>query len=289
MLKNITFKNKKIGKVISYLEEKRYQKKDLYEMKKDFVDFLMKEISLVSKDFAGFQKKTRLKNSIINGVFDFQKSKNVEENYYNQFPVKGIISAIKKSLQKAYLVLPSKKFIKIFIFPTLQTFVKNRMFGSSGYTPSKDSIHIYLSANPVSRNKMVSAVKKTLVHEYNHAVRLQHFLNLPSMTLLETLIFEGLAENFTTEMTDKKLSPWASALTEKSAREIFKKIKRLLGSNSKKTYYSVFFENKRFPLWTGYSIGYWMVKNFRQRNQNVKWPEIIRIGYQEIFKRSGWR
>lgn len=289
MAEDITFKNKKIGEVISYLEKEQYRKKDLYQTKKDFVDFLIKEISSVSKDYAGFQTKTRLKNSIISGIFDFQKSKNTEENYYNQFPVKEIFSTIKNSLRRAYSKLPSKKSIQIFIFPTLQTFVRNKMSGSSGYTPSGESIHIYLFVNPVNQNKMIDAIKKTLTHEYNHAVRFQYFPNSSQMILLKTLIFEGLAESFTMEITDKHLSPWASSLTEKAAGKIFKKIKPLLESASKKTYYSVFFENKKFPLWSGYAIGYWLVKNFRKRNRNIKWTEIIRMSYLEILKRSGWK
>jgi len=289
MIENIIFKNKKIGEAISYLEEKSYREKDLYEAKKDFVDFLTKKISAVSKDYGGFQTKERLKNSIVNGVFGFQKSKNADENHYNQFPIKKIILAIKKSLQNAYYVLPSNKSVKIFILPTLQMFVKNKMSGSSGYTPSGDSIHIYLSIKPASYSKMIAAVKNTVVHEYNHTVRFQYFPNSSSMTLLESLIFEGLAENFTKEVAGKKLSPWASSLNEKDAREIFNKIKPILNSASRKIYYSVFFENKKFPLWAGYSIGYWMIRNFRKTNRNVNWPEIIRMSYMGIFKSSGWK
>jgi uncharacterized protein YjaZ len=136
---------------------------------------------------------------------------------------------------------------------------------------------------------MISAVKSTVTHEFNHAVRFQYFPNSASMTLLETLIFEGLAENFTTEVTDEKPSPWASSLNEKEAKKIFKKIKPILNSISKKVYYSVFFDNDKFPLWAGYSMGYWMIKNFRKKNRNIDWPEIIRMSYLEIFKRSTWR
>lgn len=271
------------------MEEKQYQKKDLYKTKDKFVAFIVDKMSLVSNDYAGFQTKKRLKDSIINGVFDFRKSKNTDENYYNQFPIKKIIPAIRKSLQDAYFALPSNKSVKIFMLPTLQTFVKNKMSGSSGYTPSGDSIHIYLSANPVDSNKMAGAVKNTVTHEYNHAIRFQHFPNSPLMTLLESLIFEGLAENFTTEIADKNISPWANSLDEKVAKETFKRIKPILNSTSRKVYYSVFFENKKFPLWAGYAVGYWLVKNFRRKNRNVKWPEIIQMSYPEILKRSGWK
>ncbi|PIN85853.1 MAG: hypothetical protein COV47_00090 [Candidatus Diapherotrites archaeon CG11_big_fil_rev_8_21_14_0_20_37_9] len=288
MRKNITFKNKKIGEVISYLEIGQYRKKDLYQAKKDFVDFLIKEISSVSNDCAGFQTKKRLKDSITGGIFDFQKSKDAKENYYNRFPVKDILLSIKNSLCRAYSALPSNKPVKIFLFPTLQSFVKNKMSDSSGYTPNGESIYVYLSVNPVNRKQMINAVKKTLTHEYNHAVRFQYFPNSSSMTLLETLIFEGLAENFTTEIADKNLSPWASSLTDQAAAEIFKKIKSILSSTNRKAYYSVFFENKKFPLWAGYAIGYRLVKKFRKINRDVKWLKIIQMSYTEIFERTEW-
>jgi uncharacterized protein YjaZ len=51
-----------------------------------------------------------------------------------------------------------------------------------------------------------------------------------------------------------------------------------------KIYREVFFGSKKYKRWTGYSIGYWLIKKFRIMNPNINWEEIIKIKPEHILK-----
>ena len=50
-----------------------------------------------------------------------------------------------------------------------------------------------------------------------------------------------------------------------------------------KIYREVFFGNKEYKRWTGYSIGYRLVKEFRKKYPNISWGEIIKMRQKDIL------
>jgi uncharacterized protein YjaZ len=109
------------------------------------------------------------------------------------------------------------------------------------------------------------------------------------MTLSDNLIFEGLADNFQINVIKGSSVPrWSKSLSQKKAKALYEKLSNRLGSKDEKEYFKVFFENKEFPLWSGYSIGYWIVKSFMKNNPKNNWVEIMKIKSDDVLKASNW-
>ena len=155
------------------------------------------------------------------------------------------------------------------------------MNGVSGYTPWKKSILIYLNPTKNLENEL----KKTLCHEYNHAV-IRNYHNWS--TILDSLVFEGFAEHFREKVIGGKKASWAKALSKKRALLIFNRIKDRLNSRNQQLYYDLFFGSKKYPRWAGYSIGYSIVEDYLKKQKNVNWNEVVKLKPKEILEKSGF-
>lgn len=131
-------------------------------------------------------------------------------------------------------------------------------FCHGGWTHTTHSI--ILSLDPKFPN-FTSALKKelprTISHELHHTVR----WNLMGKTLLDRMIFEGLASRFEQEVWGGRPSAWATALKKNEIASILRRAKKEF--NSKKyDYYAWFFGSGDLPKWTGYSLGYFLVAEY---------------------------
>lgn len=135
--------------------------------------------------------------------------------------------------------------------------------GIGGFSPNANLI--FISLNPRHPN-FKKAVKEelafTLAHELHHTIRWQK--QVEGDTLLEAMIFEGLADHFAMEATGRnKPSPWSYALTPEQ-KEVF--IKKALLEWKQPTYDNDlwFFGSKPdiIPRWTGYTLGYDLVATY---------------------------
>lgn len=83
---------------------------------------------------------------------------------------------------------------------------------------------------------------------------------------------------------DGKSSPWSQSISPKECGKIFEKIYKNLQNTQEKYYQQIFlgFEDK-YPLWTGYAIGYQITKSFlvkhkkhvldrHYKNKNRRYP-----------------
>lgn len=285
-MQTITFKDKTIAEIHTYLDYGEYKNKS-NRTKKDFIKYLTRDISNTSTGYAGFRIKRYLRTSLSLNIFSFKPRTDKDSILFTRFPIKEIISRIESTLKKAYTFLPSKEMTRIFIFPTFRLFVKEKMFGVNAITPYRNVINIYLYPKPQKPNLFFQEINNTIAHEYNHTIRFQYLPLSSSTTLLDNFINEGLAENFRIAILDGKILPWADALQTEEAKKIFKKVKPLLHSTSQKNFYKVFFANKEYPLWSGYAIGYQIVKSFLKDNKKMEWEEIIKLKPKEILKKSG--
>jgi uncharacterized protein YjaZ len=264
-------KIKKNKKIIAYIYLCLDYKKPV-SSKDKFISFLIKDIVKSPIGYAGFKTKKSLQRHLINALFGWKKDiTGIPESHFNK---KLILEIIEKSIKKCHQFIPSDP-TRIFIFPSFNPFKKEKMFGVGGFCPGKNAVLIDI--NPVSGWQ--TALEKTVYHEFNHSI-----VSIPfnQWTLLDSLVFEGLADNFAEELSNGKTSPWVKACSEKSCREYFFKIKKLLSSKSYKTHQAVFFANIEYPLWLGYSMGYQIVKSFLKKNPELKWKDIMKLGTKEI-------
>ena len=196
---------------------------------------------------------------------------------YNEREIKTIIGLTLKKCTKKL----KSKIVHIFIFPNFNKFKKEKMNGVGGFCSWKNTI--LLDINPVKGWQ--NALKRSLCHEFHHSV-IANKRKPPTWTLLESLIYEGMADNFAESIT-QKTSIWCKTLSKQKSMAVFQKIKKILNKNDDKTYQQVFFgKGKKYPRWAGYSIGYQVVKSSLKIHPNFSWNEMAKIRPEKILKDS---
>lgn len=246
-----------------------------------FVKALVKNLSLSPHiGYAGFLHKKGLQKHLT------QRYSQSDIGTYQPLPLvqeRKIKRTLLATTQKtSRLLSPPEGRVLIFVFPLIGPFddYDKAMGFSSGFCPYKNTILIFLSPKLF----VDQSLKSSLAHEYNHAL----FFNYHDirLTLLETIVFEGLAENFEEEVVGTA-PPYATTLTSKEARKTLNSMSsQLLCSKSQSAYQQVFFGGKKYKKWTGYSIGYWIVRLFRKKKHNFSWQDIMKMEPLEIAKVS---
>jgi uncharacterized protein YjaZ len=271
MKTKIFFENRLIGHVYSFLD---YNTKNLDKNK--FITQLISDLSKKNISFAGFKNSKHLKQYLQFQLFDEKDYKKIPN--YN-FDKEKIFYLTKDALSKCHKELPAK-FTKIFLFPSFSSFVKNKMGGVGGFSPWKNIILIDI--NPRAKG-WETALKNSICHEYNHSVA---YTFHKWESLLDSIIFEGLAEHFRRQVVGGKRAPWTKVVSQKECKIYFSELKKRLNSKSHQLYEEVFFGKSNYPFWFGYSLGYNIVRSFFQKNKEKSWAEIIKIKPKDILKQS---
>jgi uncharacterized protein YjaZ len=244
--------------------------------KRRFVDLLM-EIMRRDKSikYAGYLKEKDLYNDLFQhiGCKDVSSYKPISTREKEKIK-KTIYTTIKKCHQ--FLPHPDLP-IFIFIYPWFPTKDDSFLFKGVTALAAYYTIHIFIDFDSYTQESL----KQTIAHEWSHLV---FYRNNPQhqYTLVDHMITEGLAEVFREEIVGGKASPWASSLDKEKAQKIFKTLKQKLNTKSKKIYQKVFFGDKDYKRWTGYSIGYRLVKGFREKYPKLSWEEIMKIKPRHI-------
>ncbi len=246
--------------------------------KNNFVTKLVSDLHETTIGFAGFKSKKYLKQYLYFQLFDDEEYDNLLK--YN-FDKKKMLKIIEDTLSKCHKEIPAKP-TRTFLFPSFNSFVKNKMGGVGGFSPWKDTI--LLDINPTVKN-WETALKNTIAHEYNHSV-VYNFHKWE--TLLDSIIFEGFAEHFREQVVGGKKAPWAKAVSQKECKKHFSKLKEKLNSKNHQLYREVFFGSEKYPLWLGYSLGYQIVKSFLSKNKGESWIDMVKIKPKEILKQSSF-
>ena len=152
----------------------------------------------------------------------------------------------------------------------------NEIGGIGGFTPNENLIFISLNPHHPDFNK---AIKEefafTLAHELQHTIRWQK--QVEGDTLLEAMIFEGLADHFAQEVIGRsKPSLYSCALTPEQKKTFLEKASE---EWKKPTYDNDlwFFGSKPeiIPRWTGYTLGYDLVAAYLQANPESSASKLV--------------
>lgn len=157
------------------------------------------------------------------------------------------------------------------------------MFGGSyGFTPYSCVFHLLIHLNEYS----AKSIGDTVAHELNHTVYYyRHYDDLNNYTLIDEMIMEGLAENFREQVLGGSSLPWAIALGRQDALNILNETKEeTLYTRDQDTIKSVLLGNDAYQKWTGYSVGYWLVKEFMKNNSDVSWNALMKMPSQKILQ-----
>ena len=199
---------------------------------------------------------------------------------------KSAVASVKKLLQ-------IKNIDIVFYDNPEATFKDGELGGIGGFTPNAHAI--FISLNPRHSN-FKNALKKqlffTLAHELHHTIRWRKPVD--DDTLLEALIFEGLADHFAMEVTRRrKATPYSNALTPAQKRTFLKKASEEWNKpayNHNEWFYGA--KPEIIPRWTGYTLGYDLVLKYLKMHPETCSSELacadaslfVEGSKKEIFK-----
>ncbi|HEX5430088.1 MAG TPA: DUF2268 domain-containing putative Zn-dependent protease [Patescibacteria group bacterium] len=261
---------KKIGGIFSFLDYN-----DKIQNREEFVkSFVSKIKPIMGFGYAGFSHEIYLESKLQNSIFDIPADKIKKFTV----PEKEIIDLLKTQIKLVMPTLPLEK-LNIYVFPTFSTFVKKNMGGTTGTTPWKNTMLVFIDPKKNWKKYLAG----TFIHEYNHAAAFQYHT---WTSLINKLVFEGLAEVFLEEIDPHAPLKIGPMLSLQRSKKIYSGIKSKSNSKSVKLYNEIFYDNKKYPLWAGYSIGYWIVKTFREKNLTLSWKDILKLSHKTILKES---
>ena len=268
LIKRINSDNKTIANIYYYLDCD-------YQIKNNskFVSFLIRDIKKTKYGYAGFKNKNLLKKHLHSSIFGSAKNIKI---YDPKFKEKEVIKIIEKSIKKAHKIIKTRP-TEINIFPTFHPFKIKKLSGVSGFC-QKEGV-IMLDINPAKGWQ--KALEKTLYHEFAHSIIKKP---VKEWTLMDSIIYEGLADNFSEYISQKGPPIWNTKVSLKECRKYFPKIKKMINSKTWRVYDAVFLGKGKYPMWLGYSMGYKIVHSFLKKNPKLKWKKILNLKPKEIFK-----
>lgn len=174
----------------------------------------------------------------------------------------------KKMIEDAVLQAQGYAFPRLHIEWDIDILVTNRIpllileNGVGGYTFSSDFIRINIDDKKVTKE----LIAENVVHELCHAARWgknAEWMN----SLFDNLIFEGIACCFEVEYLKNRDSKslfikTIIGRTDEENERILERLHKQLDL-SHYDYDDIFFKgDEKFPLWAGYSLGYYLVKKY---------------------------
>lgn len=177
----------------------------------------------------------------------------------------------KEMIENAIKMAEEYAFSKLNIDWDIDVLVTNRIpmiipeNGAGGYTFSADFIRINIDDKKATEN----LISENVVHELCHAARWgknDEWIK----SLFDGLIFEGLAcvleAEFVKDRSEKSL--FIKTILERTDDENEKNLEELRGQLDSNCYDydTIFFNgNNELPRWSGYSLGYYLVKKYLEK------------------------
>ena len=168
---------------------------------------------------------------------------------------------------------------RYFVFPWCPTEIESKKFkGVCANAPYYRTVHLYIDVKKFTKK----GLEETLAHELNHIKFFENYKDL-NFTIQDYLIAEGLAECFREDFVGGKVAPWSNALNKIEIQKSLQKIQTVILSRDREIYGEIFFGGKQFKIWTGYSVGYFLVKEFLKKNQNISWDKMMKTNIKKFF------
>ncbi len=138
----------------------------------------------------------------------------------------------------------------------------------------------------------LSATKALLTHEYNHGCRLFYQDNdEESVTLLESMVMEGLAESAVRRHLGKEeLAPWTNLYTKEQCQRWWQVSLAEKRQIQGRRYHDHFmYGGHSLPKMVGYCIGYYIVRDFyKLTGSSYKDVDVFALSPDEILTLSKW-
>lgn len=265
--------HKDLSQVEFYFPEGNFENKD--EIANKIVNLIKERGSI---EYCGYADEVLLKNGITNNIGNGNVSnyKNISDQQKKE--IENIISNTINFVDDN-LKVPTKNFI--FVHPYFPTDEDNVFDGVMAVAVYSCVFHIFIDLNQYTKNSL----ENTVAHELNHTIYYyNHYDDFNDYVLLDKLIMEGLAENFREQHFDPKISPWSGALAREQALKILKESQDLIKTKDEELMYEFMFGSKKYERWTGYSVGYWLVKEFIDKNKSMSWDDLMNLDKEKFLQ-----
>lgn len=160
--------------------------------------------------------------------------------------------------------------------------------GTTGFTnPQTGRIAVAFGTTPrASIEKALSELPRSLSHEVDHSVRI---LAGPGFgpSLLPQIISEGISSAFDQAAFPGPLEPWDDAISPAQECNLWKKAEPQLASTG--LYNLWMFGGFGIPHWTAFTIGYHIVKDYRERHPHITWSALTLMSASAILAGSHYR
>lgn len=218
----------------------------------------------------GFENINELKNWLEEIIFG-----NAKKSIPKPQEIKSLIHEI---IIKSNEITKECSKIEVFLFPCTDEFTINNLDGMGGYSFNNT---IILTINNTSANWQ-NALKNSIGHELVHAIQLNY---IPRERLIDDLIYDGIAEHYCEKTLNLPKQNWTNAITKKQANKILQEIKPKLETTSEQLTFDLFYYNDKYPLWSGYTIGYLILKKYLKTLNKIDWAKIIKEKPTNILKK----
>ncbi|TCP28872.1 uncharacterized protein YjaZ [Scopulibacillus darangshiensis] len=222
---------------------------------------------------------------LFSGLINPNAEVDTAEKQLNKMNQLQFASFIQTELERYQRKYPSGKPVSfdLFILDEHDDFVKEKLGGVSAFTDWNGRICFILDPD----EKVRSVLKSVIAHEYHHHWRMSKLgATEENETLLDRMVLEGLAEHFVREeLGETYLGPYKDALSEDKARfYLDTKFKTHLFDKGADADPFMFGDKEQnLPFWGGYSIGYYLVKWFIDRNKNVSIEKLTLLPSEEYI------
>ena len=261
---------------MTYTKKQKFELHNYLDVKgspNEIIKKILKNISeLKDIGYAGYSEKKWLRLTLKRLILD-RKGDNQIFSYKKEYN-KKIKSVCKEAINKCDRYIHDK--VHIFLFPTFDKFAIKKMNGVNGFCPWKNTLLIFMNFV----NNWEEHLKETIIHELAHA--LSPYAK-PDASIGDWIILEGIAENFKDFIFPGHKSKWTKALSKKESKRIFNEIRLILKENNFKEYSEIFYGTGKYPLWAGYSIGYYLVKDYLKKHKKIDWNKLLREDPKKIL------
>ncbi|GAA0325111.1 DUF2268 domain-containing protein [Bacillus carboniphilus] len=154
--------------------------------------------------------------------------------------------------------------VPIFILP-IDTNNRQLMKDTNGKSGVAFPAALFLFLSDIPTEKEIEAL---FVHEYHHVSRFHALKKKSYMTLLDSIVMEGLAEHAVLEYCGENyITKCNKIYSEEQLKNWWKRwfYPNLSTRREKKLHDSLMYGRKMFPFMVGYSVGFFLISEFRKK------------------------
>lgn len=198
-----------------------------------------------------------------------------------------LLDVVRPVLERAATVLRSPSASIVIVVEPRRAIPEVGVGGATDVLSGNVRINLDDETRPDIRTSLTNALPRSLAHELVHSARILDSPG-PSRTLLDTIIDEGVADQFAQfAVPEAPAPPWTRALTPTQTADLWRRVQPLLDETGKELRRQWLFGGKDVPKWTAYTLGTEVVAAYRRNHSSdFRWDHLVRLRSEAILSAS---